>query len=219
MTELIARPTPPAESIRARFPRSLAGTLTAGAALVVVSDLLTPHTGSDARSLVATVNGDPSRWMLGYSLEMVAGVLTAAGLLGFAWAASGRGARLVRAGVCVFSVGMIGLACEAATELLLVPVTAGGATPSVIDTVDRMNESAALVLVFLLYLPGILFGPLLLAAGLARATRITWWVAGALVLATLAGFVLSGSLAGTLAVAAQMGMLAVLAWGVPARRA
>lgn len=218
MTELIARATPPTESVRARFPRLLAGALTAGAALVVVCDLLTPHTDTDARSLVAAVSADPDRWMLGYSLQMVAGVLLAAGVLGFAWIPPGRGAHLVRTGVGVFGVGLVGLACEAVAELMLVPVVAGGATPAVLDTVHRMDQSAALVVVFLLYLPGILLGPIILAAGLARTGRTTWWVAGALVLVTIAGFPLSGTLAGTLAVTLQTGLLAVLAWGVQARR-
>lgn len=218
MTELIARSTPAAESLRARFPRSLAGALTAGAAAVVVSDLLTPHTDTDARSLVATVSADPDRWMFGYSLQMVAGVLLAAGVLGFARVTPGRGAGLVSTGVVVFGVGLVGLACEAVAELMLVPVVAGGATPAVLDTVHRMDQSAALVVVFLLYLPGILFGPIILAAGLARASRTTWWAAGALALVTVAGFALTGTLPGTLALTVQMGLLAMLAWGVPARR-
>lgn len=217
MTELITAGTTTSWA-RPRPPRVLGGALVAGAALVVAADLTTPHADTGPRSLVATVSADPDRWMLGYSMQMVAGVLLAAGVLGFAWVASGRGARLVGAGVCVFCAGLVGLACEAVAELMLVPVTAGGATPAVLDTVHRMDQSAALVVVFLLYLPGILLGPILLGGGLARAGRTTWWLAGALVLATVASFVLNGSMAGSLAGAAQMGLLLVLARGVPARR-
>lgn len=217
-TTLAARTTSAAPIVARRsVPRSFAVATALGAALAVASDLTTPHTGDGAPALVATVTAHPDRWMIGYSLQILAGILLAAGVLGFAWVAAGRGARLVRVGVVVLATGLVGLACEAATELMLVPVTAGGATRAVLDTVDRMDQSAALVVVFLVYLPGILFGPVLLGAGLARSRRTTWWAAGALAVATLAGFVLTGTVAGTVALVVQMGLLVALAAGALAR--
>src|SRR4051794_28582514 len=132
-----------------------------GAALLVCADLIEVHGNNSAGELARGVANHPDRWMASYSLQMLGALLVMAGVVGLMRDAHGRGGRLTRIGGCWFAAGLVGLVAEAATELMLVPVTADGASAEALATVQRMNDSNALAAVFLLYLPGVVFGPLL----------------------------------------------------------
>ena len=199
-----------------RPPHLVTAAIAAGAVLTVLADLVQPHSADGGRGLVAAVSAHPDRWMLGYSLQLVAVLPMLAGVVGLAARVEARGRTLTRIGACIFAIGLVGVAAMAATELMLVPV-ATGPHAAAVTMADRMDQSAALVVVFALALPGMFFGVPLLALGLARAGETSWTLAGIAVVATVVGFPATGTPVGTVALAVQGAALVAFAAGVSGR--
>src|SRR4051794_20151115 len=99
-----------------------------GAGLLLVVDLVEVHGNNSAGELARSVAAHSDRWMVSYSLQMLGALLLMAGVVGLMRDARGRGGRLTRFGACWFAAGLVGLVAEAATELMLIPVTADGAS-------------------------------------------------------------------------------------------
>lgn len=149
--------------------------LVLGMLVVGLSSALRQDTGSDsAKDLVDAVSAAPGRWVLSWSLGLVGSLLVLPGLASLVGRTHGRGTTLTTVGGLLFGTGMVGFAALAGSELVLAPISAD-AGAGVLAAVDRTSESAALGIVFLLFLPGFVFGPPLLMAGLARAGAAPWW--------------------------------------------
>jgi hypothetical protein len=185
--------------------RTTLATFVLAATLSVVGSLVQPHGADGPGALAVLVADHPDRWLVGWTLQMLgAGLL----LPGIVTLMSARG-RLVGVGGVLFALGAVGSACSAATELLLVPVTDGPAS-QVLPVVQRMDSSPALAIVYLLALPGMLFGPPLLVAGLARGGYTSWPLFAVVVLTGIPAFFLTGSRIGEVAATLQLATLAVL---------
>lgn len=161
-----------------------AGCLLLGPLGLGVGGVVRPEAGDDGASLVDAVTADPERWALGNSLVIVSAGLMLIGLAHLASRLPHR-ARLASFGLALAGAGALGHAALAATELVLVPLSGGTGAAA---AVDRINESSELGIVFLLYLPGILIGGLLLFAGLWRSGVLPRWAALVGLLAVLFGF-------------------------------
>lgn len=173
-----------------RHRAALAG-LVVGTVLLTVDDLVKPEGGDGAAGMAETVAASPTAWVVGWTLTLVGATVLLPGVGAISSLVRGRGSGLTTAGIALMGAGLMGTAALAAANLVLAPVVGddpGGATA----TVERMNESPALLVVFLLYLPGRFLGLPLLFWGLARAGLAPWWTLAAAVASVLVGFVASG---------------------------
>ena len=178
---------------------ALAAVLSVGGALVQ------PHGADGPDALTRLVADHPDRWLAGWVLQLLGAALLLPGITALM---SVRG-RLAGVGGTLVAAGAVGSACAAATELMLVPVT-DAPVSQVLPVVQRMDSSPALAIVYLLALPGVLFGPPLLVAGLARLGDTSWVIFTVVLVTGLAAFVLSGSVLGTAAGAVQLVCLTAL---------
>lgn len=185
---------------------ALAG-LVLGSLLLTVDDLVKPEGGDGAAGMADAVAEAPSAWLAGWTLTMLGAAVLVPGIGALGGLVGKRGAGLTTAGVVLMGAGLIGTSALAASNLVLVPVV--GSDPSAaVATIERMNESPALLLVFLLYLPGRFFGLPLLIAGLVRAGLAPLWTAVAAVGSVLVGFVGSSFVPEADAVSAVLMLLA-----------
>ncbi|RHW27439.1 hypothetical protein D0Z08_09845 [Nocardioides immobilis] len=170
-----------------RHRAALAG-LVLGSLLLTVDDLVKPEGGDGAKGMAEAVAEAPTAWLVGWTLTMLGAAVLLPGIGALSGRVGKRGAGLTTAGIVLMGAGLIGTAALAASNLVLEPVV-GGDAASAIPTIERMNESAALLVVFLLYLPGRFLGLPLLIGGLVRAGLAPMWTVVAGVGSVLVGFV------------------------------
>ena len=169
--------------LRRRLARS---GLVLGPLLLAAGGVVTPEAGESGRSLVAAVGAGPARWTAGQLTTIAGGALLLVGLAHLASRLPAR-ARTAAVGLTWFAVGVLGQALLAATELLLVPLSAPG-DEAAAAAVDRISESNGLAVIFVLYLPGMLLGGLLLFLGLRVCRMISSGVAALGAAAVCFGF-------------------------------
>lgn len=178
------------ESKTLRHHAALAG-LVVGTVLLTVDDLVKPEGGDGAKGVAEAVAGAPTAWLIGWTLTMVGATVLLPGIGAISRLVGPRGAGLTTAGIVFMGAGLVGTAALAASNLVLEPVV-GDHAASAIPTIERMNESPALLIVFLLYLPGRFLGLPLLFGGLVRAGVAPRWTLFAAIASVLVGFVGSG---------------------------
>lgn len=167
--------------------------LVIGPVLLAVEEFVRPDSGDGAYGIATAVAAAPHAWLAGWTLALLGSAALVAGVSALSAHVSRRGAGLTTAGLILFGAGAMGFVGLAASELVLVPVV-GDDPGAVVAVVERMNESAALAVVFLLYLPGWFLGLPVLLGGLWRAGVAPWWSLPAAVASVLSGFVLSSAL-------------------------
>lgn len=165
--------------------------LVLGPLLLTVDDLVKPEGGDGAAGMAEAVASAPTAWLVGWTLTMLGAAALVPGVAALSSLANRRGVALTTIGAVVLGAGLLGTVGLAASNLVLEPVV-GGDPGAAVAVIDRMNESAALLVVFLLYLPGRFLGLPLLLGGLVRAGRAPWWSFAAGVASVLVAFVLAG---------------------------
>ena len=168
--------------------RAALACLVAGSVLLTVDDLIKPEGGDGASGMAQSVAESPTAWLIGWTLTMLGAAALLPGIAALGGRVDRRGAGLSTAGVILMGAGLVGTAALAASNLVLEPVV-GNDPSAAIPTIERMNESAALLAVFLLYLPGRFFGLPLLIGGLVRAGLAPLWALAAAIGSVLVGFV------------------------------
>lgn len=168
--------------------RAALACLVAGSVLLTLDDLIKPEVGDGASSVAQAVAGSPTAWLFGWTLTMLGATVLVPGIAALGGRVDRRGDGLSTAGVILMGAGLVGTAALAASNLVLEPLV-GNDPSAAVPTIERMNESAALLTVFLLYLPGRFFGLPLLIGGLLRAGLAPAWALVAAIGSVLVGFV------------------------------
>jgi hypothetical protein len=171
--------------------RAALGGLVLGTVLLTIDDLVKPEGGDGAEGMAESVAGAPDAWLIGWTLTLLGAAVVLPGIGAISRLVDRRGSGLTAAGILLMGGGLVGTAALAASNLLLVPVVGDDAAAAV-PTIERLNESPALLVVFLLYLPGRFLGLPLLIGGLVRAGIAPRWTLLAAIASVLVGFVASG---------------------------
>lgn len=171
--------------------RAALASLVVGSLILTVDDLIKPDSGDGAEGIAHAVADSPSAWLVGWTLTMLGAAALLPGIAALSNRVECRGRGLTTAGVVLMGAGLMGTAALAASNLVLEPVVGNNAAAA-IPAIERMNESSALLVVFLLYLPGRFVGLPLLIGGLIRAGVAPLWALFAAVGSVLVGFVGSG---------------------------
>lgn len=191
-----------------RRHRAALACLVVGSVLLTVDDLIKPEGGDGASGMAQSVADSPTAWLIGWTLTMLGATVLLPGIAALGGRVDRRGAGLCTAGVILMGAGLVGTAALAASNLVLQPVV-GNDPSAAIPTIERMNESAALLVVFLLYLPGRFLGLPLLIGGLVRAGLAPLWALAAAIGSVLVGFVGSGLVPEADAVSSVLMLLAI----------
>ncbi len=178
------------ESKTLRHRAALAG-LVVGTVLLTVDDLVKPEGGDGAAGMAEAVADAPTAWLVGWTLTLLGAAVVLPGIAALSRSVVRRGSGLTTAGVVLMGAGLVGTAALAASNLVLQPVV-GDDAAAAIPTIERMNESPALLIVFLLYLPGRFLGLPLLFGGLVRGGVAPAWTLVAAIGSVLVGFVATG---------------------------
>lgn len=168
---------------------ALAG-LIVGSVLLALDDLVKPEGGDGAEGIAEAVAQSSTGWLVGWTLTMLGATVLLPGIGALGGRVPHRGRGLTTAGVLLMGAGLVGTAGLAASNLVLEPLV-GNDPSAAIATIERMNESSALMIVFLLYLPGRFLGLPLLLGGLVRAGLAPLWALLAAIASVVVAFVAS----------------------------
>ena len=197
--------------------RVAAVALVVGALLFSLGDLLrrvvVPAGTPSAAAITEAVDQHALAWSLAALFSVAAAFCLIPGILGLIDTASGRGSRVTRAGALLVGVGAIASVGHAVAFYSPYALYAQAGTPGPqVDALDRATESyLVLVLLIVLFMLGMVIGPIVLFLGLRRARRVPIWAVIAAVV-----FVGAGSTGGV--GAGVVGLLAALAAFVAAAR-
>lgn len=197
--------------------RLAAGCLVAGAVLFTVGDLLRrlvePGGTPSATDVTAAVAQHSGAWLAAGLLSVAAAFALVPGLTAVVATARGRGGRATTVGALMVAAGAlasVGHAVAFYSPYALFART--GASAADVAALDGASESyPMLVVLIVLFMVGMVIGPVVLFVGLRRARRVPVWAVVAAVV-----FVASGSTSSVLAGA--VGVVASLAAFVPAAR-
>ncbi|MEO5610827.1 MAG: hypothetical protein ABIQ61_10565 [Ornithinibacter sp.] len=191
--------------------------LVVGALLFTTGDLLRrivePSGPASTTAITDAVDHHALAWSLGGLVSVAAAFCLVPGILGLLDTARGRGARVTTVGALLVGVGAIASVGHAVAFYSPYALYGLARTPgSQQDALDRASESyPMLALLIVLFIVGMVIGPVVLFVGLRRAGRVPIWAVVAAIV-----FVVTGSTNGV--AAGGVGVLAALAAFVPAAR-
>lgn len=197
--------------------RLAAGCLVAGAALFTVGDLLRrlvePGGTPSATDVTAAVAQHGGAWLAAGLLSLVAAFALLPGLTALVASARGRGARATTVGGLMVAAGALASVGHAVAFYSPYALFGrAGASAADITAIDNASEAyPMLVVLIVLFMVGMVVGPVVLFVGLRRARRVPVWAVVAAVV-----FVASGSTSSV--VAGVVGVVAALVAFVPAAR-
>ncbi|MGN6331919.1 MAG: hypothetical protein ACTHOD_09750 [Motilibacteraceae bacterium] len=200
-----------------QHPRLAAGCLIAGALLFTVGDLLrrlvVPGGTPSATDVTAAVAAHAGAWLAAGLLSVAAAFCLFPGLTALVAAARGRGARATIAGGLMMAAGALASVGHAVAFYSPYALFGrAGASAADITAIDGASEAyPMLVVLIVLFMVGMVIGPIVLFVGLRRARRVPVWAVVAAVV-----FVASGSASSVLA--GVVGVVAALAAFLPAAR-
>ena len=197
-------------------PRTFAATgLVAGALGFTVADLarrLVEPAHPTSVTLAETAAQHPAAWLTAGLLSALLPLLVLPGLGLLALTVQGRGARVVRVGAGLLGIGSVAASVHAAGYFGMYDVLArSGVAPSAVRAVDSASESSPFFVPFIvLFMAGMLLGPIVLAAGMRRARLVPVWAPIAAVVFAVAGGT-GGVAAGVVGLVAFVALSAVMA--------
>jgi hypothetical protein len=182
--------------------------MVAGACMVVapfvllVAMVIHPASDMDEATQVATIADNLDAWYVAHLLAFVSIVLVVPAVLGLMHMLRERQVALGHVGGGLAIVGLLALTGLVAMELVLWQMAAAGNTAETVALLERLNETAGIVIPFVLLSFGFSLGMATLAVGLYRARAVQSW---------MAVFVAVGAILFGFAVATAMNWLAIVA--------
>jgi Domain of unknown function (DUF4386) len=168
------------------FRKMVAGfCMVAAPLLLLVGAVLHPESDTDAAAQIASIADSPDQWYVAHLLVLMSIVLAVPAMLGLmhmlrerevAWGHLGGGLAIVGLLAFVGIVAMDGFVFWQAAQTDVPAATA---------LLERVNESAGVVIPFFIVAFGFMLGLLCLAYGLYRARAVQWWMALFLVVASV----------------------------------
>ena len=182
--------------------------MVAGACMVVapfvllVAMVIHPASDMDEATQVATIADNLDAWYVAHLLAFVSIVLVIPAVLGLMHMLRERQVALGHVGGGLAILGLLALTGLVAMELVLWQMAGAGNTAETVALLERLNETAGIVIPFVLLSFGFSLGMATLAVGLYRARAVQSWMA----VLVAVGAILFG-----FAVATAMNWLAIVA--------
>jgi hypothetical protein len=183
--------------------KTIAGACMVVAPLVLlVAMVIHPASDMDEATQVATIAENLNAWYVAHLLALVAIALMVPVVLGLMHMLREREVALAQVGSGLAMLGLLAFAGIVGIEMAMWQMVAGGSTREAVSLLERLNDTAGIVIPFVLMSFGFALGLACLAAGLYRARAVQSWMA----ISVGAGAILFG-----FAVGAAMNWLAVVA--------
>jgi hypothetical protein len=183
--------------------KMLAGACMVVAPLVLLAaTVIHPASDMDEAAQVATIADNLDAWYVAHLLALVAIVLTVPAVLGLMHMLRGRQVALGHVGGGLAMLGLLAYTGIVGIELAMWQMAGGGNTAEAVALLERLNETAGIVIPFGVVSFGFALGMACLAVGLYRARAVQSWMAISVAV---------GSIAFGFAVAAAMNWLAIVA--------
>jgi hypothetical protein len=185
------------------FRKSVAGACMVVAPLVLlVAMVIHPASDMNEATQVATIQDNLDAWYVAHLLALISIALTVPAVLGLMHMLREREVAFGHVGGGLAMLGLLAFTGLVAMELVMWQMAAGGSTREAVALLERLNNTAGIVIPFAFVSFGFALGLACLAVGLYRARAVQSWMA----ISTAAGAILFG-----LAVGTAMNWLAVVA--------
>ncbi|MEA2365876.1 MAG: hypothetical protein QOI32_1388 [Thermoleophilaceae bacterium] len=183
--------------------KTLAGACMVVAPLVLLAAMVIhPASDMDEATQVATIADNLDAWYLAHLLALVSIALMVPAVLGLMHMLREREVAFGHVGGGLAMLGLLAFTGIVAMELVLWQMAAGGDSREAVAVLERLNETAGIVVPFLFVSFGFSLGVACLAIGLYRARAVQSWMA----VSVAGGAVLFG-----FAMASAMNWLAIVA--------
>src|SRR3954467_9734588 len=185
------------------FRKMVAGACMVVAPLVLlVAMVIHPASSMNEATQVATIQDNLDAWYVAHLLALISIAVMVPALLGLMHMLREREVAFGHVGGGLAMLGLLAFAGIVGMELAMWQMAAGGSTREAVALLERLNNTAGIVIPFAFVSFGFALGLACLAAGLYRARAVQAWMA----ISTAAGAILFGFAIGT-----TMNWLAVVA--------
>ena len=185
------------------FRKMVAGACMVVAPLVLlVAMVIHPASDMNEATQVATIQDNLDAWYVAHLLALISIAVMVPALLGLMHMLREREVAFGHVGGGLAMLGLLAFAGIVGMELAMWQMAAGGSTAEAVALLERLNNTAGIVIPFAFVSFGFALGLACLAAGLYRARAVQSWMA----ISTAAGAILFGFAIGT-----TMNWLAVVA--------
>lgn len=182
--------------------------LLAGACMVVapvfllVAMVIHPASDMDEATQVATIADNLDAWYVAHLLALISIAVMVPAVLGLMHMLRERQVAFGHVGGALTMLGLLAFTGIVAMELVMWQMAAGGDTREAVTLLERLNETAGIVIPFVVVSFGFALGVACLAIGLYRARAVQSWMA----ISVAAGAILFG-----VAIGSAMNWLAIVA--------
>ncbi|QGN32556.1 hypothetical protein [Microlunatus sp. Gsoil 973] len=189
--------------------RVAAGGLVLGPLLFTLADLLRrliePTGINSATTITRAVDQHRGAWLAAGLLSVASAYCFVAGVAGLITTASGRGARFTTVGAVLTGIGAVASVGHAVAFYSPYALyDTARITASDIEALDRASETSPLLIaIVVLFMIGMMVGPVILLFGMLRGRRTPVWSFVAAIVFVACGST-SGAAAGVLAIAAAL---------------
>jgi hypothetical protein len=157
--------------------------IVAGACMIVapvvllVAMVIHPASDMDEAKQVATIADNLDAWYVAHLLVLIAIALTVPVVLGLMHMLREREVAFGHVGGGLAVLGLLAFAGIVGMELVMWQAVAGGSTREAVALLERLNDTAGIVIPFVLMSFGFTLGLACLAIGLYRARAVQSWMA------------------------------------------
>jgi hypothetical protein len=145
--------------------------------VLLVATVIHPASDMDEAAQVATIAANLDAWYLAHLLALVAVVVTVPALLGLMHMLRERQVALGHVGGGLAMIGLLAYVGIIGIELAMWQMVAGGSTAEAVGLLERLNETAGIVIPFGVASLGFAIGMAILGVGLYRARAVQSWMA------------------------------------------
>ena len=183
--------------------KMLAGACMVAAPVVLLAAMVIhPASDMDEAAQVATIADNLDAWYAAHLLALIAIAVMVPAVLGLMHMLRERQVALGHVGGGLTMLGLLAFTGIVAMELVMWQMAAGGDTREAVTLLERLNETAGIVIPLVVVSFGFSLGVACLAIGLYRARAVQSWMAASVA----AGAILFG-----FAIASAMNWLAIVA--------
>jgi uncharacterized membrane protein len=193
------------------FSRTLAAIcLVAGPLFLVAGSLVEPETGDEPAEYLADIAANDGEHLAAAFLFLIGGLVLLPGLLALAHLLRGRRVGLGQLGAWLLVIGTIGAIMFFPIGAFEYELVQDGVSAQDVAFQDRLEDSAAGAVIFLMFAVGVIFGAVITAVVAWRRALVPVWSAVLLAIAPFVGFFGESRVIGAIAfalLAVGLGML------------
>jgi hypothetical protein len=151
--------------------------MVAAPVVLLVSMVIHPASDMNEATQVATIADNLDAWYVAHLLALISIALTVPVILGLMHMLREREVAFGHVGGGLAILGLLAFAGVVGMELVMWQMVAGGSTREAVALLERLNETAGIVIPFVLVSFGLTLGLACLAFGLYRARAVQSWMA------------------------------------------